>query len=85
MTLERDRLEELTASVEADPATEITVDLEAGSVGWGGRTATAELAESARTALISGEWDFLSQLLANSEAIRETAATIPYLRGFGGA
>ena len=85
VTLERDRLEELTASVEADPSIEITVDLEAGSVGWGEQTATAELAESARTALTSGEWDFLSQLLANSEAIRETAATIPYLSGFGGA
>ena len=85
VTLERDRLEALTASVEADPSIEITVDLEAGSVGWGEQTATAELAESARTALISGEWDFLSQLLANSEAIRETAATIPYLSGFGGA
>ena len=85
VTMARDRLEELTASVEADPSIEVTVDLEAGSVGWGEQTATAELAESARTALISGEWDFLSQLLANSEAIRETAATIPYLRGFGGA
>ena len=85
VTLERDRLEALTASVEADPSIEVTVDLEAGAVGWGEQTATAELAESARTALISGEWDFLSQLLANSEAIRETAATIPYLSGFGGA
>jgi hypothetical protein len=39
--------------------------------------------ESARTALVSGEWDFLSQLLANGDAIRETAGVIPYINGFG--
>ena len=82
VTLERDRLEALVASVEADPSIEVTVDLEADLVGWGELSATAELPESARKALVSGEWDFLSQLLANGEAIRETASTIPYLSGF---
>ena len=85
VTLERDRLEELAASIEADPSIEITVDLEAGSVDWGDGTATADLPESARTALISGEWDFMSQLLANGEAIRETASAIPYLSEFRSA
>ncbi len=85
VTLDRDRLEQLVAAVESDPSIEVIVDLEAGSVAWSDQSALAELPESARTALVSGEWDFLSQLLANGEAIRETASTIPYLSGFRSA
>ena len=83
MTLERDRLESLGADVGADPTIEVTVDLEAGTLAWGEETAEAGMPESARTALVSGEWDFLSQLLANGDAIRETAGVIPYINGFG--
>jgi len=82
VTLDRDRLAQLVTDVEADPLLEVTVDLESGSVSWSDESAPAELPESARTALVSGEWDFLSQLLANGETIRETASTIPYLSGF---
>ena len=49
----------------------------------GDQVAAAGWPESARTALVSGEWDFLSQLLANGDAISETAAAIPYINGFG--
>ena len=83
MTLERDRLESLGADVGADPTIEVTVDLEAGTLAWGEETAEAGMPESARTALVSGEWDFLSQLLANGDAIRKTAEVIPYINGFG--
>ena len=83
MTLERDRLESLGADVGADPTIEVTVDLEAGTLAWGEETAEAGMPESARTALVSGEWDFLSQLLANGDAIRETSGVIPYINGFG--
>ena len=82
MTLERERLESLGADVQADPTIEVTVDLETGTLAWGEETAEAGMPESARTALVSGEWDFLSQLLANGDAIRETAGAIPYINGF---
>ena len=83
VTLKRDRLESLVADVQADPTIEVTADLEAQTLAWGDQVAAAELPESARTALVSGEWDFLSQLLANGDAISETAASIPYINGFG--
>ena len=83
VTLKRDRLESLVADVQADPTIEVTADLEAQTLAWGDQVAAAELPESARTALVSGEWDFLSQLLANGDAISETAAAIPYINGFG--
>ena len=82
VTLDRAKLEELAAAIDLDPTVEVTVDLEADLVRWGPESASAELPESARTALVSGEWDFLSQLLANGESIRETASEIPYLNGF---
>ncbi|MDC0176243.1 hypothetical protein OAJ60_04850 [Planctomycetaceae bacterium] len=82
VTLDRAKLEELAAAIDLDPTVEVTVDLEADLVRWGTESASAELPESARTALVSGEWDVLSQLLANGESIRETASEIPYLNGF---
>ncbi len=85
MTLGREQLESLSSAVEADPTIDVTVDLEAVTVAWGDVTAEAGLPESARTALVSGEWDFLSQLLANDAAIGQTAGVIPYLNGFGSA
>ncbi len=74
---------EQVRAVEADPTIDVTVDLEAVTVAWGDVIAEAGLPESARTALVSGEWDFLSQLLANDAAIGQTAGLIPYLNGFG--
>ena len=82
VSLDRSRLEELAAAIDSDPTAEVTVDIEDGVVRWGTESASAELPESARMALVSGDWDFLSQLLANGESIRETAAKIPYLSGF---
>jgi hypothetical protein len=37
---------------------------------------------AARTALITGEFDFLGQLLSAEAAIRETAGTLPYMTNF---
>ena len=82
VSLDRSRLEELAAAIDSDPTAEVTVDIEDGVVRWGTESASVELPESARMALVSGDWDFLSQLLANGESIRETAAKIPYLSGF---
>jgi 3-isopropylmalate/(R)-2-methylmalate dehydratase small subunit len=36
----------------------------------------------AREALVSGQWDFLGQLLDNTSGIRERAAQLPYMAGY---
>ena len=38
--------------------------------------------ESARHAFISGEWDATALLLADYDAVRRTAARLPYIAGF---
>jgi len=82
VTLPREAIEELGAAVEREPGIELTVDLVAGEVRGDSRAWPLELADSAAVALVSGEWDFMSQLLAASEQVRQTAARLPYVAGF---
>jgi 3-isopropylmalate/(R)-2-methylmalate dehydratase small subunit len=82
VTSSRGDLERIVAAVKADPTTELTVDLVEQRLKCGDVTAPISMPESARHALVSGEWDFLGQLLANDEAIRATASQLPYMRQF---
>lgn len=79
---DRPHLEQLCQAIEADSELEVTVDLEKNEVRFGDQAIPVTLQESARDALITGQWDFLSQLLENSEQIQAKKAEIPYLSGF---
>ena len=85
VTASRETLESLAEAIEADPETKVTVDIETGHASWADSSVEISLPDNARTALVSGEWDFLAQLLANETSIRETASGVPYLAGFGDA
>jgi 3-isopropylmalate/(R)-2-methylmalate dehydratase small subunit len=78
----RDDAEQLAATVEADPAAEITVDLMAQEVRTGDKTVSCEMPESARTALTTGQFDFMAQLLEGQDATRTTADSLPYMSNF---
>lgn len=78
----RDDLKKLAAAIEADPALEVTVDIEALSVSFGGESISITMPEGARSALTSGQWDFLAQLLEAEDGIKETASKLPYLNAF---
>lgn len=78
----RGELETLAKKVIDEPATEIIVDLEAKTVRYDGASAPLEIPESARSALLTGEYDFLAQLLEGEPAIRETAGKLPYVTNF---
>lgn len=80
--MSRDELETLSKLVEADPTAELTVDLDAGQVHVAGRDIPCTIPESAKTALVSGEWDFLSQLLEAKDDIQKHASELPYLNQF---
>jgi len=69
--------------VDTDPAAAVTVDLESRTVSAGGRSFPFTMPESDRKALVTGEWDTTSVLLANEKGIRATARRIPYVSGFG--
>ncbi|RMG34147.1 MAG: 3-isopropylmalate dehydratase small subunit [Planctomycetota bacterium] len=82
VTAPRERIEELAAAVQAEPQLEIRIDLQAKRVEYGDRAFDVEIPESARDALVTGRWDFLTQLLEAKDQILATAERLPYMNGF---
>lgn len=78
----REDLRKLTAAIEADPSLDFTLDLNAMTVSFGNETVAVAMPESARSALTSGQYDALAQLLARKDDIAATASRLPYLNGF---
>jgi 3-isopropylmalate/(R)-2-methylmalate dehydratase small subunit len=76
---------DLMAAVEEDPAHELTVDLEANTASYRGRTYAVAMPAGARSQLLEGTWDATRILLDAADAIRDTAARLPYTRGFRAA
>jgi len=75
-------LERLAATIDANPAQDISIDLDGCTICCGNEEISCEMPDSARSALTSGQWDFLSQLLEDQDAIRQTADTLPYMTNF---
>jgi 3-isopropylmalate/(R)-2-methylmalate dehydratase small subunit len=75
-------IEQLMKSVEDNPRTEYTVDLETKSISYGNQKIAIDLPETYRTALTKGFWDSTTVLRANLEQVRMTAAKLPYVTGF---
>jgi 3-isopropylmalate/(R)-2-methylmalate dehydratase small subunit len=72
----------LLAAIEDDPAHALTIDLEALLANYRGSTYQIELPAGARNQFLQGTWDGLRVLLDAGEGIRQTAARLPYVRGF---
>jgi 3-isopropylmalate/(R)-2-methylmalate dehydratase small subunit len=77
-------IEQLMKSVEDNPRTEYTVDLETKAISYGNQKIAIDLSETYRTALTKGFWDSTALLRANLEQVRKTAAKLPYVTGFTG-
>jgi 3-isopropylmalate/(R)-2-methylmalate dehydratase small subunit len=82
--LPREALEKLAAAIETDHRMPVTIDLVQGAVGFGQTTVPFQMPDGARKALVTGEFDFLAQLLEGGDAIRETASRLPYVSNFAG-
>lgn len=78
----RSVLEKIHAAVHEDPKTEVTLDLTDMQIAFGTERFDAELNDSVRTALTTGAWDFLAQLIEAESQIRQTAESLPYLARF---
>lgn len=76
LSLEHDDLRELTAAVLADPALEVNVDVEALRVSAGGRSYAARMPETARSVLVAGTYDPLSELLQGLDQTLLVAARL---------
>ncbi|MBX3442284.1 MAG: 3-isopropylmalate dehydratase small subunit [Planctomyces sp.] len=80
--VDRASLESLASAVQADPTRVVTVDLEALQVRCDDLVVPCTMPEEARQSLVSGQWDFLGQLLDGAAQVRETADRLPYMRQF---
>lgn len=68
--------------VEADPAAEVAVDIEANTVTAGGKTFSATVPEGPRKQFLTGGWDATSELLADFGDIEAVAKRLPYVNAF---
>jgi 3-isopropylmalate/(R)-2-methylmalate dehydratase small subunit len=81
LTVGHDEIERLVKRVEADPDTEVTVDVEQLRVSAGEMSVSATMPPSAHEALTTGMWDGTGLLLADFDQVRALANTLPYVTG----
>ncbi len=79
VTAAREDIAKIAAAVEADPQTEITIDLVKLEARFAGQTVKIAQRESARDALVNGRWDAIGELIDGKADVLKTAATLPYL------
>lgn len=79
---DRAQLVALAEAIEANPARPVTVDLNAQKVTCGSLAFPIRMQEGARQSLVTGNWDFLGQLVEAQSEIRKTAGQLPYMTGF---
>jgi 3-isopropylmalate/(R)-2-methylmalate dehydratase small subunit len=82
VTVGASEIARLMKSVEENPRTEYTVDLESKTLSFGNQRIAIDLPETYRTALTTGSWDSTGLLRANLEQVKKTAAKLPYMTGF---
>jgi 3-isopropylmalate/(R)-2-methylmalate dehydratase small subunit len=83
LTASEKDVRELQAFAKANPAADVTVDLEKKQVSFGGRTIQADLRESSRKGFLEGTWDSTAILLSAMDQVKSTAGKIPYLSWTG--
>ncbi len=69
----------IAAAIEANPATEVVVDVARQEIRFAGQVVAVEVRTAARDALINGRWDPIGELLDGVPAVKTTAAKLPYL------
>jgi 3-isopropylmalate/(R)-2-methylmalate dehydratase small subunit len=82
VTLPADEIEQLMRAVEAHPGHEVIVDVARREVRYGDRAVPCGLPDGPRQQLLEGTWDATRTLLVAADAIRATAARLPYVTGF---
>lgn len=82
VTASREHLENFKNAIHENPDTTLLVDLVEMVVHLDEKPHPIQMPESARKALITGQHDFLAQLLEGESQIRETASALPYLNQF---
>ena len=79
VTASREDIAKIAAAVEANPQTEVVIDLVKLEARFAGQSVKIQQRESARDALVNGRWDAIGELLDGKDAVKATAATLPYM------
>ncbi|MEN8662037.1 MAG: 3-isopropylmalate dehydratase small subunit [Lentimonas sp.] len=69
----------IAAAIEADPAMELTIDVENLKINFGDQTVSCEIKPGARESLLSGNYDPLSELLEGADDVSKTAGALSYM------
>lgn len=75
-------LETLCVAIEKNPKLEITLDLQTLKVTAEGVSFSVSMPDSARDALVTGQWDYLGRLLSAADLVTAHAKKVPYLTNF---
>jgi len=81
-TADHETVEWIMDQVEADPALEVTIDVEAETVTVGDDTVDVSVSDAQRKALLQGVWDTTALMKSYMDEVEETANEVPYLNGF---
>ena len=75
-------IEKLQALIEAAPETEISADVQKGTITAGATTIQASMPAAVRDAFVQGKWDPTLMLLDKFDQVRAVGARLPYVAGF---
>lgn len=84
VTVNAKEMEQLMSLVEAEPGTELTVDLEDRKLRYKEQQLPFDIHDSHHNALTTGSWDSTSVLLENMDQVETTARRLPYTNDFAG-
>jgi 3-isopropylmalate/(R)-2-methylmalate dehydratase small subunit len=79
VTASRDDIARIAAAVEADPKTEVVIDLVNMRISFAGQSVPATLRESARDALVNGRWDPIGELIEGASEAARVAGGLRYM------
>jgi 3-isopropylmalate/(R)-2-methylmalate dehydratase small subunit len=79
VTADTETIRELQDYVEKYPDSEIEVDVEAETVSYDDRVVEVTVDDAQRKALVDGIWDTTALMKSNTNAVAETAASLPYV------
>jgi 3-isopropylmalate/(R)-2-methylmalate dehydratase small subunit len=82
ITVSREQVELMMKTVEQNPQTQFTVDIENKKITFGETQIATDLPETYRSALTSGSWDSTAMLRANMDQVKKTASRLPYMNRF---
>jgi 3-isopropylmalate/(R)-2-methylmalate dehydratase small subunit len=78
-SVSREDIAKIAAAIEANPQTEVVIDVAAQEVRFAGQKVRAAIRDAARDALVNGRWDPIGELLEGRAAVAATSARLPYL------